>query len=255
MVNPPGFRIPVSGHDTLNLTILILNPDSYSQQNGNKPMHTDPFIDPNIQLDPQSAFLWTSSRPGNFDIAVRYDEDNTFIGSLNDKKGRHYPCEAGRQSPFKPRENLDEFRSQEAAAKRLAHFLEKSGLHKSADFKQGCGAHSIKIWMSDRQRCEDPLSTSISITMHAFTLLAILLATINLVAQDNTQSRSSLAPFPTWLCICTRRSPGHVPVHGQRPGCHRRGSRRSCRYHHRSRSWCQQQPQSGATRVPRQLRS
>jgi len=125
------------------------------KQNENMPMHTNLFADSDIQLDPQSASMWTSSRPGIFDIAVRFDENNKFVSSLNDKKGRQYPCEAGDPSPFKPRENLDEFRSQEAAAKRLAHFLEKSGLHKSADFKQGCGAHSIKIWMSDRQRCEE----------------------------------------------------------------------------------------------------
>jgi len=120
------------------------------KQNGNKPMHTNPFIDPNIQLDPQSAFMWTSSRPGTFDIAVRYDEDNTFISSLNDKKGRQYPCEAGQQSPFEPPENLDPWHTEEAHARRAAEFYDKTQLSISSDFKDACE----NFYKDDRQRCD-----------------------------------------------------------------------------------------------------
>lgn len=119
------------------------------KQNGNKPMHTNPFIDRNIQLDPQSAFLWTPSRPGNFDIAVRYDADNEFISSLNDKKGRQYPCEAGQQSPFEVPENLDPWHKEQAWARRAAEYYDKTQLSLSSDFKEAC-ENPVK---DDRQRC------------------------------------------------------------------------------------------------------
>jgi len=119
------------------------------RQNGNRPMHTNPFIDADIQLDPQSAFTWSPSRPGIFDIAVRYDEDNTFISSLNSKKGRQYPCEAGQQSPFEPPENLGAYHKEEAEARRSAEFFDKTKLSLSRDLKEGCEC----AYKEDRQRC------------------------------------------------------------------------------------------------------
>jgi len=130
------------------------------KQVGNKILSTNIFADPDIMTDPWSIFNWTPSRPGIFNIAVFWDPDNKFVSSINSKKGRQYPCEAGMYpSPFEVEDpSLTPQQRMEKGAKDQAEFFDQSGLSMSEDLREGCDHHHTKSHkkknQNDRQRCE-----------------------------------------------------------------------------------------------------
>lgn len=117
---------------------------AFLQNNGtNIPVEKDAMAALDLMNDPQTITHWSPERPGTFNLAVCYDPTGKFVSSLDDPKGRQYPCDCGATPvDFQDTSNAGQ-------AYRQAAFFNVMGTMFSADMGEGCAGGK-----NDRQKCK-----------------------------------------------------------------------------------------------------